>query len=223
MRLKLFFAVNPMPRAPRNTLHWHRRPIKPPFKMLNDFLHDRAALYASGEMTAGEREQFELLLEFHEELLGFVAGLNEASAAMMLAAAGRSPSSPSPELKARISSLIGSRPQQRAHEALVVSDPDGFVQWVNPAFTSMCGYSLEELRGKKLGPVLQGTQTDRATAGRIREAVHGSRPCRETILNYHKNGAPYWVEIAITPVVDERGATLWFLARERELSAPLAA
>jgi PAS domain S-box-containing protein len=191
--------------------------------MLNDFLQDRAALYASGEMSAEEREQFELLLEFHEELRAFATGLNETVATMASIASRGSLDAPSPALKQRISKLVGARVQQREHEALVVSGPDGLVQWVNSAFSTMCGYSLDELRGKKLGPLLQGQETDRATATRIREAVHTSRPCRETILNYHKNGSPYWVDIAISPVLDERGAPLWFMAREREVSRPAAA
>ena len=100
-----------------------------------------------------------------------------------------------------------------------MSGPDGLVQWINPAFSAMCGYTLEELRGKKLGPILQGEKTDRETAARIREAVHARRACRETILNYHKSGLPYWVEISITPICNESGEPLWLVAREREVSS----
>ena len=193
--------------------------------MLSDFLQDRAALYATGEMTADDREQFEIVIQFHTELREFVAGLSDAGAAMAMAAAAVAGEAvkPSAGLKERISRLIDHRPQQRTHEALVVSGADGLVQWVNPAFSEMCGYTLEELRGKKLGPILQGPETDRATAGRIREAVHANRACRETILNYHKDGTPYRVEIDIAPFFDDAGGTIWFVAREREVSAQAAA
>jgi PAS domain S-box-containing protein len=106
---------------------------------------------------------------------------------------------------------------------MVMSGPDGLVQWVNPAFSAMCGYSLDELRGKNLGPILQGVQTDRETAERMRQAVHQYQPCRETILNYHKTGTPYWVEVAITPILDDAGQPLWMVARERELIDHVAA
>jgi PAS domain S-box-containing protein len=106
---------------------------------------------------------------------------------------------------------------------MVMCGPDRLVQWVNPAFSEMCGYSLEELRGKNLGPILQGDKTDRESAARMRRAVHEYRPCRETILNYHKNGTPYWVEVAITPIFDEAGEPLWLVARERELKDRVAA
>lgn len=190
--------------------------------MLNDFLQDQAALYASGGMTAQEREPFELVLEFHEELREFIAGLLEVGAALTLGNLPPGGMTLSHGLKARISGLIANRPQHSTPEALVMAGPDGLVQWVNPAFSAMCGYTLDELRGKKLGPILQGPNTDRETAERMRSAVHQSQPCRETILNYHKNGTPYWVEVAITPILDEAGQPLWLVARERELSDRVA-
>ena len=104
-----------------------------------------------------------------------------------------------------------------------MTGPDGLVQWVNPAFSAMCGYSLEELSGKKLGPILQGERTDPATVERMRRAVHDYSPCCETILNYHKDGTAYWVEIAITPILDDAGQPLWMVARERELTDRAAA
>jgi len=191
--------------------------------MLHEFLQDQAGLYAAGTLTTQEREEFELLLECHRELRDFVAGLVEASVTVMLATQPPNSAEPSPGLKARIASLIADRPQHASPNGMVMSGPDGLVQWVNPAFTAMCGYTLEELRGKKLGPILQGAETDHETAERMRRAVHEYRPCRETILNYHKNGTPYRVEIAITPIFDDAGAPLFLVARERQLTDLIAA
>ena len=191
--------------------------------MLNDFLQDQAALYASGGMTAQERESFEILIEFHGELRKLVDGLLEAGASLALSNIRRGDATVSSGLKTRISGQIADRAQHHSPEGMVVSGADGLVQWVNPAFSAMCGYTLEELRGKNLGPILQGAGTDRAAADRMRQAVHAYRPCRETILNYHKNGTPYWVEVAITPILDEAGEPLWLVARERELTDRVAA
>lgn len=191
--------------------------------MIDELLQERAALYAAGAMSALEREQFELVLEFHEELRGLAGGLAEAAAAITLGTSPRGGAVPSPELKARILGLVRDRPQQTTPDALVMTGPDGFVQWVNPAFSAMCGYPIEELCGQKLGPILQGEKTDQATAARLRQAVHECRPCRETILNYHKDGTPYWVEIAISPILDDAGQPRWLVARERELPDRAAA
>ncbi len=191
--------------------------------MLTDFLQDQAALYASAGMTAQERESFELVLEFHDELRAFVTSLVEVGVSLTVATLPHPTVLVPRALKTRIARLISDRPQHSTPEGMVVSGPDGLVQWVNPAFSAMCGYSLEELRGKNLGPILQGAKTDRETAERMRRAVHAYRPCREKILNYHKNGTPYWVDVAIAPILDDTGQPLWMVAREREMIDHVAA
>ena len=190
--------------------------------MISETLQDRAALYASGVMTPAERKHFELILEFHSEVRELTTGLCDIAAEVNLSML-HTGVRPSPELKSRILANIAGRPQVSSPEGFVMSGPDGLVQWVNPAFTEMCGYTLDELRGKNLGPILQGKDTNRETAARMRHAVKEYQPCRETILNYHKNGEAYWVEIAITPILDDDGKPLWMVARERELHEHAAA
>lgn len=185
--------------------------------MLTEFLESQGTLYTAGVMTQPEREQFELVLEFHDELRAFVAGLEEVAAAVALSALRSRGFARPLGLRTRLAGLIANHPQQITPEGLVVSGPDRMVQWVNPSFSAMCGYSLEELSGKNLGPILQGEKTDRATSERMRRAVHEYLPCRETILNYHKNGTPYWVDVSIAPVRDDAGDLLWLIAREHEL------
>ena len=46
--------------------------------MINEFLQERAALYVSGAMLPQEREQFELVLEFHDELREFVSRIGRS-------------------------------------------------------------------------------------------------------------------------------------------------
>lgn len=183
--------------------------------MLDDFLQERAALYVSGALTPDEREQVEWRMEYHEELRALVADLSEAALALTLTSPRGA--MPPPALGARILSAIGDRRQMGA-ESFVLTGLDGLVQWVSPAFTAMCGYALDELQGRKLGPILQGAGTDPGAVERMRSAVHAHRPCRETIVNYHKDGRPYWVEIAINPILDEDGRPHLLAARERELT-----
>jgi PAS domain S-box-containing protein len=191
--------------------------------MIDEFLQERAALYVSGALSPQEREHFELVLEFHDELRHFTKGLAEAGAAVLLAGLRPVDFGPSLGLKARLLGMIQKRSQRVTSPGLVVCNLNGLVQWINPTFIEMCGYSLEELHGKRLGPILQGEKTDRATAARMRRAVHEHRPCQETILNYRKNGEPYWVEIAMTPILDAVGRPHWLVAREHKLSDPIPA
>jgi len=201
-----YFAANPSFRF-----------IQSKIQMLSNFLQEQAALYASGAMTEAERAELEVILQFHPEMNQHVSELAEIALALLSQAPDTKP--PPPQLKSRISSLISTHPQESRSEGLVVCGPDGLVQWTNPAFSEMCGYSFDELRGKKLGPLLQGQDTDHETVARLRQAIQLHQACRETILNYHKNGTPYWVDLSIKPIQDDTGALLWFYARERELAA----
>lgn len=185
--------------------------------MLAELLQDRAALYVTGAMSAAERENFELILEFHQDLRAHVAGLQEAMAAVLMA---RVPSKAAPPraLKERLLGSLDTLPDQLGPEGLVVTGPDALVEWVNPAFTAMCGFALSELKGRKPGQLLQGPDTDPAAVDRIRLALHEHRPCRESMVNYHKDGTRYRVDIKITPILDDAGQPLWFVAQERKLA-----
>jgi PAS domain S-box-containing protein len=181
--------------------------------VLDDLLQDRAALYVSGEMTAPDREAFAVLVEYHGELRAHVVALQEA---MTGAAVSRVPSvAPPAGLKDRLFAALAANPARESPDALVVTGADGLVEWVNPAFTQLCGYELAELKGLKPGRRLQGPGTDQAAVERIRESLRARRGCRETLVNYHKNGSAYRADIRITPILDDEGEPLWIVARER--------
>lgn len=180
--------------------------------MLSETLQDRAVLYVTGGMAPPERDAFDVVLEFHAELRAHVAGLQESVAALTLAR--QAPVAPPPDLKARLLGALEPVPRVEP-EALVVTDPAGLVLWVNAAFTELCGYTPAELQGRKPGALLQGPGTDPAAVGRIREALRARRSCRETLVNYHKDGSRYEADVRIAPVLADDGEPLWFVARER--------
>ncbi len=183
--------------------------------MLPEFLEDRAALYVSGALTEPERENFELVLEFHDEAKARVAALGETMTACALVESIATEAQPSAGLKARIlADLAATRAEP---EAVVVTGPDGTIQWVNAAFTDLCGFTLEELKGKKPGGLLQGSETDQSSVERIRASLRDVRACRETLVNYHKDGSRYVVDVRIAPVLDDASRPCWFVARERKV------
>jgi PAS domain S-box-containing protein len=190
--------------------------------MLSDFLQDQATLYVSGLMNPEERANFDVVIDYHEELRDCVLSMAEVGTRLITTASPGSLKPPA-SLKSRVTAQIAARGMEFSPEGRVLCDSDGRVQWVNDAFTAMCGHSLTELRGKKPGPILQGRDTDPASIDRMRRAVHQCRSCTETLLNYHKNGDAYWVQVSIAPILDDRGELLWFVARERELKNHAAA
>lgn len=80
---------------------------------------------------------------------------------------------------------------------------DGNTEWVNNAFTKTTGYTLEEMRGKKPGHVLQGIKTNPETKKRIRKHLQEGTLFQEEILNYKKCGEPFWIKLEIQPLFDK--------------------
>lgn len=101
--------------------------------------------------------------------------------------------------------------------SVVVTNAKGEVQWFNPTFTRMCGYTLEEVKGRKPGHFLQGKESDPKAVREMSRAVHEVRPHSVELINYHKNGNPYLVSIEIEPVYDTEQQHIGFYAFEREL------
>lgn len=184
------------------------------------FLEERAVLYTSGALTPSEREDYELILEFHDALRAYTCRLAEMSSSIILSGLKAQPFAPG-GCRDRVLSLLDQTPQQITRDAVVMCGPDELVRWINPAFSDLCGYEISELAGKKLGPVLQGKETDQVTIERMRQAIRSQKPCSERILNYHKDGSSYWVDISLRPIQDNTGELLWFVARERKIKAPV--
>ena len=109
--------------------------------------------------------------------------------------------------------------------AAVGESPDGKTDsriiFVNPAFTHMTGYTAQEVIGRTPG-FLQGPGTDPEERARIREAIQARRPVRGQLLNYAKDGRPYWVDLNIIPLTDETGTITHFAAIERDITAQKA-
>lgn len=76
----------------------------------------------------------------------------------------------------------------RTDNAVVLTDREGFIVWVNDGFTRITGYGLDEVAGRKPGHVLQGPATDPETVRRISAALARGEGFTEEILNYAKDG-----------------------------------
>ena len=88
---------------------------------------------------------------------------------------------------------------------IIVTNDQLSVLWVNQAFENLSGYGLEEVRGKRLGQFLHGPETDASTVEVIKSSLREHQPIETQILNYHKNGTPYWNHLIINPVITANG------------------
>ena len=102
--------------------------------------------------------------------------------------------------------------------SVVITDPQGRVEYVNAGFTRLTGYSAAEILGKKPGSLLQGPHTDPATVARVRQQIHALAPFYEQILNYAKDGTPYWISLSVNPVFDADGRVSKFVSVQTDVT-----
>ena len=107
----------------------------------------------------------------------------------------------------------------RTVNAVVLTDADGRVEWVNDGFQRVTGYTLEEVKGQKPGDILQGPGTDADTVRRIREHLRRGEGFSETILNYRKDGSAYWISFEVQPLRDSGGRVTNFMAIQTDITA----
>ncbi|MDW8334364.1 MAG: PAS domain-containing protein, partial [Bacteroidia bacterium] len=111
-------------------------------------------------------------------------------------------------------SLVASK----TDNAVIITDAQGRIQWVNDGFERITSYAFDEVLGKKPGDFLQGPDTDPKTVARIRQYLRERKPFTEEILNYTKYGKPYWITLSISPVFDDAGALVNFIAVESDVT-----
>ncbi|WP_131818142.1 PAS domain-containing hybrid sensor histidine kinase/response regulator [Planctopirus hydrillae] len=107
---------------------------------------------------------------------------------------------------------------RRTANGVVITDRKGRVEWINEGFTRICGYTIEDLRGKKPGDVLQGPHTNPEVIQRIGDAIRQGLPVTEEVVNYSKSGREYYIRIEIDPLRDERGEISGFMAIESDIT-----
>jgi diguanylate cyclase (GGDEF)-like protein/PAS domain S-box-containing protein len=107
---------------------------------------------------------------------------------------------------------------QHTREAILVTDRKGRITWVNPGFVCLSGYTLEEARGQTPGELLQGPGTDPTTVQAIRERLRAGLPYQGEILNYTKQGEPYWLYLSIQPRFDAQDQVIGFFAVEFDVT-----
>ena len=96
------------------------------------------------------------------------------------------------------------------------TQPDNPIIYVNDSFTRLTGYSREEAVGKNCR-FLQGPRTAPAAVAEIRAAVRDGRPCLVELMNYRKDGTPFWNALAVSPLHDA-GRLTHFVGVQTDLS-----
>lgn len=111
---------------------------------------------------------------------------------------------------------------QNLSDVVMITDaaldrPGPTIIYINAAAEPITGYRPDELIGNS-PRVLQGPDTDHAALHALRRGLDAGERVRAELLNYRKDGSPFWVEMTISPVTEASGRRSHFVAVQRDIT-----
>ena len=106
---------------------------------------------------------------------------------------------------------------ESAANAISITDTDGIIQWANPAFYSLTGYSKEEVIGSK-PDLLNSGKMDKEFFTEMWNTILSGNVWRGELINERKDGTLYDEEMTITPVKNSEGTITHFVAVKEDVS-----
>ncbi|MDP3701935.1 MAG: EAL domain-containing protein [Hylemonella sp.] len=106
---------------------------------------------------------------------------------------------------------------QAISQGVILTTSDYLIVATNAAFVEITGYSEAEVLGRNCR-FLQGPDTDPETIQSIRAALRQRQGFHGEILNYRKDGSPFWNALTITPVLDQQKGLTHFVGVTRDIT-----
>ncbi len=106
---------------------------------------------------------------------------------------------------------------EQTADIIVIADVHGIIEYINPAFEKITGYSSDEILGKKPIHFSSGRQSEEFYA-HMQSTLLAGRVYRNNLINKRKDGSLFHAEITITPLVDENANITHFIATARDIS-----
>ncbi len=106
---------------------------------------------------------------------------------------------------------------EQSPACIVITDRQGKMEYVNPRFLELTGYSAAEALGQNPS-ILKSGFTPAAEYEALWATITSGRTWRGEFCNRKKNGEPYWESAAIAPIVDDQGNITHFVAVKHEIT-----
>jgi len=113
--------------------------------------------------------------------------------------------------------LIGGALQLAAN-AIVITDRNGVIEWINNAFTTLTGYGVLEALDKKTN-LLKSGKHDEKFYQNLWASVSAGKVWHGEIINRRKDGTLFTEEMTITPIMDSQGGIAHFIAIKQDITA----
>jgi two-component system cell cycle sensor histidine kinase/response regulator CckA len=113
-----------------------------------------------------------------------------------------------------------SRAVEQSADTIFVTNSEGIIEYVNPAFEELTGYSQQDVAGKTPSILKSGQQAP-ALYRELWETIRGGDVYRGILVNRRKNGELYYVDESISPIRDAAGCITHFVSNGRDLTERL--
>jgi PAS domain S-box-containing protein len=111
-------------------------------------------------------------------------------------------------------SLVASR----TANSVMIIDGENRIEWVNESFERQTGFTMDEVLGRSPRDLLTGPLTDAALVDEMSRMTGQGVGYRVELINYRKNGDPYWASIERQPIRDERGRVVHWIRLSLDVS-----
>lgn len=109
---------------------------------------------------------------------------------------------------------------EQVGEIIIITDTKGAIEYVNPAFTTVTGYSKDEVIGQNPNILYSGKQDD-SVYSNLWESITQGRTWEGRLINKKKNGSYFTEDATISPIFDSTGTIINFVAAKRDITEQL--
>ena len=102
--------------------------------------------------------------------------------------------------------------------AIIITDRDTRIEWTNPAFTELTGYSNQEALGRRPGELLKSGVHDESFYEQMWQKLEKQEHWQGEIINRHKDGSIYNANLNISPVFNKDGSLSGYVQIQRDIT-----
>ncbi|HRS07512.1 MAG TPA: ATP-binding protein [Bacteroidia bacterium] len=104
-------------------------------------------------------------------------------------------------------SLVASK----TDNAVVITNENGVIEWVNEGFTRITGYQFYDAKDQSMPTFLSGPETDKENLEKVQNSMREFKFCDSELLRYKKDGTTVWLHASITPISDNEKSSRKFI------------
>lgn len=107
---------------------------------------------------------------------------------------------------------------ETTQDMVIVMDARRHITWVNPSMEAFTGYTLKDVKGRRISDVLEAPTADQKVVKHFTTLLDNGQPAFGQILSHRKDGSLYLGEYEIQPIFDDDGHVIKFVSLHRDVT-----